>query len=65
MNKWYKKVWKKPVSLKDCLFSKVSVPVSQSEFKKAIGCKTNTALNSHNSVKNKKKSKALTLSQKK
>lgn len=37
--------------------------VSQSEFKKGTGCKTNTALNSHKNVKNKNKSTALTLSQ--
>lgn len=47
MNKWYNKVWKEPVSLKDYLFSRVSMTVSQSEFKKGTGCKTNTALNSH------------------
>lgn len=63
MNKWYNKVWKEPVSLKDYLFSRVSMTVSQSEFKKGIGCKTNTALNSHKNVKNKNKSTALTLSQ--
>lgn len=55
MNKWYNKVWKEPVSLKDYLFSRVSMTVSQSEFKKGIGCKTNTALNSHKNVKNKNK----------
>lgn len=63
MNKWYNKVWKEPVSLKDYLFSRVSMTVSQSEFKKGTGCKTNTALNSHKNVKNKNKSTALTLSQ--